>query len=69
MKITFAQLQPIQRAGLPDDIALAAVFLASDKTAFVNGHDLVVDGGLSDGRMWSAQQGGRKQMRELFRAE
>jgi NAD(P)-dependent dehydrogenase (short-subunit alcohol dehydrogenase family) len=67
VKIAFAQLQPIQRAGVPDDIAHAAVFLASDESTFINGHDLVVDGGLSGGRLWSAQQDSWKQMREFFR--
>ncbi len=69
VKVAFAQLQPIQRAGLPDDIAHAAVFLASDESTFINGHDLVIDGGLSGGRLWSVQQEGWKQLRELFRAE
>jgi len=41
-----AKNQPIPRAGGTDDIALAAVFLASDDSTFINGHDLVVDGGL-----------------------
>jgi NAD(P)-dependent dehydrogenase (short-subunit alcohol dehydrogenase family) len=43
----FATLQPIPRAGETDDIANAAVFLVSDAAGFVNGHDFVVDGGLS----------------------
>jgi NAD(P)-dependent dehydrogenase (short-subunit alcohol dehydrogenase family) len=43
----FSTLQPLPQAGETDDIAGAAVFLASDAAGFVNGHDLVVDGGLS----------------------
>ncbi|MCC2659031.1 MAG: short-chain alcohol dehydrogenase/reductase [Panacagrimonas sp.] len=34
----------------PRDIADAALFLASDEARFVNGHDLVVDGGITAGR-------------------
>ena len=41
-----------------DDIAQAAVFLASDESTFINGHDLVVDGGLTGGRQWTEQQEG-----------
>ncbi len=36
---------PIGRLGQPEDLADAALFLASDESAFVTGHDLIVDGG------------------------
>jgi NAD(P)-dependent dehydrogenase (short-subunit alcohol dehydrogenase family) len=54
----FSTLQPIPRAGMPEDIARAAVFLASDAASFVNGQDLASDGGLSViGRKWSEAGG------------
>jgi NAD(P)-dependent dehydrogenase (short-subunit alcohol dehydrogenase family) len=66
VKTVFDRMQPIPRSGLPDDIAHAAVFLASDEASFISGHDLVVDGGLIGGRLWSAQQEYWRQMREAF---
>ncbi len=68
MKAAFAELQPIKRAGLPDDIANAAVFLASDEASFVNGRDLVVDGGLIGGRQWSTLQEALGNLRSAFDA-
>jgi NAD(P)-dependent dehydrogenase (short-subunit alcohol dehydrogenase family) len=43
------KIQPIPKAGLPDDIARAALYLASDDSEFVTGTHIVVDGGVTVG--------------------
>jgi len=63
MKVLLVARQPIQRAGVPEDIARAALWLAGDDSSFVNGHALIVDGGLIGGRMWSVVQEQRQQLR------
>lgn len=63
LKGVLEHLQPIKRSGAPDDIAQAALFLAGEEAGFVNGHALVVDGGLIGGRLWSEVQ----QRRVAFR--
>lgn len=45
-----AARRPLGRVGQPDDIAQAALYLASDAAAFVTGTTLVVDGGGLAGR-------------------
>lgn len=56
VKPLLAATSPLRRAGLPDDIASAVLWLASDEAAFVNGHALVVDGGTTGGRLWPQSQ-------------
>jgi len=40
-------LHPLGRRGVPDDIARAALFLATDASSFITGTQIVVDGGLT----------------------
>ncbi len=69
VKEIFATVQPIPRAGLPDDVAHAAVFLASDAASFISGQDLVIDGGMTAGvRGWSATVAGRAHIAALITA-
>ena len=41
----FARNLPKERLGEPEDIAKAAVFLASDDSSWITGESLVIDGG------------------------
>ena len=42
-----AAVTPMRRVGMPQDIADAVTFLASDRAAYVNGDEIVVDGGFT----------------------
>ena len=46
----FVHSHMLRRAGRPEEVAAAALFLASDDASFVTGHSLVVDGGFTAGR-------------------
>jgi NAD(P)-dependent dehydrogenase (short-subunit alcohol dehydrogenase family) len=45
-KIQFGSLIPRGKMGIPDEIATVALFLASDDSIYVNGVELVADGGM-----------------------
>ena len=63
IKTFYAKAQPIPRAGVPDDIAQCVLWLASDRSTFVNATDIVVDGGVLGGRNSSQHQEGLKVVR------
>jgi NAD(P)-dependent dehydrogenase (short-subunit alcohol dehydrogenase family) len=63
IKEVYAKASPIPRAGMPDDIAQCALWLASDRSTFVNATDIVVDGGVLGGRNYSQHQAGLKQLK------
>ena len=45
-----AATQALGRMGKPDEIAAAALYLASDEAAFVTGTEFLIDGGWSAGK-------------------
>ena len=46
-ELFFRDQYPLRKLGNPEDIANSVVFLSSDEAAFITGHSLVVDGGLT----------------------
>ena len=52
----FTEAQPLRGPILPEDIARAVLWLASDESRYVNGHSLFVDGGVTGGRLWRDYQ-------------
>jgi NAD(P)-dependent dehydrogenase (short-subunit alcohol dehydrogenase family) len=53
------RLNPLRRAGVPEEIARVAAFLASDEASYVNGQAWVVDGGLSSSHPVTRQEFGK----------
>ncbi len=66
MQEVYAKAQPIPRSGVPDDIAQCVLWLASDRSTFVNATDIVVDGGLIGGAMFTPHHEGLKQVKARF---
>ena len=62
---SFARQQPIPRAGRPHDIAEAVLFLASDRSSFVTGQAITVDGGAATGVPWHEQNPVYRQYRPI----
>ena len=61
----YALQQPIPRVGRPRDIAEAVLYLASDRSSFVTGQAITVDGGAATGVPWSDQKSVYKQYRPI----
>lgn len=60
-----AGFQPLERSGLPEDIANTALWLSTDDASFITGQAIVVDGGLTAGRKWSQQSEGMRTRRPM----
>jgi NAD(P)-dependent dehydrogenase (short-subunit alcohol dehydrogenase family) len=48
MRTEVGRANPLGRIGVPEDVAAAIVFLASDQAAFITGAELVIDGGVAN---------------------
>ena len=59
----YAKASPIHRSGFPDDIAQCVLWLASDRSTYVNATDIVVDGGVLGGRQFTPHHEGLKHVR------
>jgi NAD(P)-dependent dehydrogenase (short-subunit alcohol dehydrogenase family) len=68
MNTALSDAAPIRRAGRPADIAEAALWLAGEGSAYVNGQAIVVDGGLLTGPLRRNRPGaGDPQARQALR--
>ncbi len=49
--------QPVGRIGKPEDIAYAALFLASEKASFITGENICIDGGMTRQMIYHGEHG------------
>jgi hypothetical protein len=54
---------------MPDDIARGALYLASDASSFVNGTDLLIDGGMIAGPRFSQAVAARGEVQQALRED
>ncbi|MCY4426404.1 MAG: glucose 1-dehydrogenase [Halieaceae bacterium] len=59
--------QPLGRAGTPEDVANAVIFLASDEAGFITGRDLVIDGGAIAGRPYTQARTQRQALQSYLK--
>jgi NAD(P)-dependent dehydrogenase (short-subunit alcohol dehydrogenase family) len=57
-----ASWRPLARVGVPEDVAATALWLASDASSLITGHDVPVDGGLTVGPPASVLAGARAEL-------
>jgi len=51
-RLAAARIHPVSRVGSSDDVAEAVLFLVSDKSSYITGHSLNIDGGTSVQEQW-----------------
>ncbi len=60
----YGAFHPLGRLGTPEDVAQAALFLASDRSSFVTGTSFIVDGGFMAQGAWASSAGASQAERE-----
>ena len=62
----FKDAQPLRGPIMPEDVARAALFLASDDSKYITGQNLFVDGGVTGGKLWRDYQKGTNTLKEAL---
>jgi NAD(P)-dependent dehydrogenase (short-subunit alcohol dehydrogenase family) len=67
VKPHLSRVIPANRPGLPEEVAAAALYLAGPTSAFVNGHNLVIDGGQTLGQPYEVMREQRAIVASAFK--